>query len=81
MANGPDIQKIKSEKRNQRVEPGPLGMTRRRFLTYLGAGSAALTAGSAGVLPGSAEAQQQGANKTGAQDGKAASGGGRPSSP
>ena len=81
MTNGPDIQKIKSEKRNQRVEPGLLGMTRRRFLTYLGAGSAALTAGSAGVLPGSAEAQQQGANKTGAQDGKAASVGGAPFKP
>ena len=81
MSNGPDIQRIKSEKRNQRVEPGPLGMTRRRFLTYLGAGSAALTAGSAGVLPGSAEAQQQGANKAGAQNGKAASGGGAPFKP
>jgi hypothetical protein len=30
MSNGLDIQKIKREKRNQRVEPGPLGMTRRR---------------------------------------------------
>ncbi len=58
MANGPDVQRIKSEKRNQRVKPGPLGMTRRRFLTFLGAGSAALTAGSAGVFPGHVEAQQ-----------------------
>ncbi|MBA2441093.1 MAG: DUF839 domain-containing protein [Rubrobacter sp.] len=33
-------------------------MSRRSFLTFLGAGSAALAAGSAGVLPKSAEAQQ-----------------------
>ncbi len=81
MSNGPDIQKIKREKRNQQVEPGPLGMTRRRFLTYLGAGSAALTAGSAGMLSGSAEAQQQAASNAEAQNGKSASGGGTPFKP
>jgi len=82
MANGPDIQRIKSEKRNQRVEPGIPGMTRRRFLTYLGVGSAALTVGSTGVLPGRVEAQQQqGANKAGTQNGKAASGGAAPFKP
>ena len=31
------------------MEPAPAGMTRRRFLTFLGAGSAALAAGSAGA--------------------------------
>ena len=50
MANEPDVMRIKREKRNQRVEPAPAGMTRRRFLTFLGTGSAALAAGSTGVL-------------------------------
>ena len=50
MKQGPDVRRIKQEKRDRRAEPAPAGMTRRRFLTFLGAGSAALTAGSAGVL-------------------------------
>ncbi len=58
MANGPDVQRIKKQKRDKAVEPAPAGMTRRRFLTYLGAGSAALTAASTGVLAGCAEGQQ-----------------------
>ena len=58
MTNGPDVQRIKKQKRGKAVEPTPAGMTRRRFLTYLGAGSAALTAASTGVLAGCAEGQQ-----------------------
>ncbi len=56
--NGPDVQRIKQEKRDLVQDPAPAGMTRRRFLTFLGAGSAALTAGSTGVLAGCAEGQQ-----------------------
>lgn len=50
MANEPDVVRIKREKRERRVEPAPAGLTRRRFLTFLGAGSAALAAGSTGLL-------------------------------
>ncbi len=50
VAKEPDVVRIKREKRERRVDPAPAGMTRRRFLTFLGAGSAALTAGSTGVL-------------------------------
>jgi secreted PhoX family phosphatase len=53
------VQRIKKEKRDRRTEPPPAGMTRRNFLTYLGAGSAALAAGSAGMLPRNATAQEQ----------------------
>ena len=49
MAREPDVVRIKREKRERHVEPAPAGLTRRRFLTFLGAGSAALAAGSAGV--------------------------------
>jgi hypothetical protein len=51
MTDGPRVRRIKSEKRNMPVEPAPAGMSRRRFLTFLGTGSAALAAGSAGLLP------------------------------
>ena len=47
--NEPDVQRIKREKRNRLIEPAPAGMTRRRFLTFLGAGSAALATGNAGA--------------------------------
>jgi secreted PhoX family phosphatase len=67
VANRPDVQRIKKEKRDKTVEPAPAGLTRRRFLTYLGAGSAALTAASTGVLAGCAEGQQG----EGAADGSA----------
>jgi secreted PhoX family phosphatase len=50
-------QRIKAEKRAKDVAPAPGGLTRRRFLTFLGTGSAALAAGSAGVLPKEAEAK------------------------
>src|ERR687897_450183 len=38
MADGPSVRRIKSEKRNLSVEPAPAGMSRRRFLTFLGTG-------------------------------------------
>ena len=49
VANEPDVVRIKREKRERRLESAPTGMTRKRFLTFLGAGSAALAAGSAGA--------------------------------
>ncbi len=59
MATGPSVRRIKQEKRD--VEVGPAdGMSRRRFLTFLGTGSAALAAGSSGVLVGCAEGEEQG---------------------
>ncbi len=61
MKRGPYVQRIKQEKRERQTEPAPAGMTRRRFLTFLGAGSAALTAGSTGVLAGCASGEEQGA--------------------
>ena len=54
MAKEPDVVRIKREKRGRPLEPVPAGMTRRRFLTFLGAGSAALAAGSAGAPTGGA---------------------------
>ena len=57
MAKNSGVQGIKKEKRDRRADVTP-GMTRRSFLTYLGAGSAALAAGSAGVLNKPAEAQE-----------------------
>jgi len=51
------VQGIKKEKRDRRADVPP-GMTRRSFLTYLGVGSAALAAGSAGVLNKPAGAQE-----------------------
>jgi hypothetical protein len=51
MTDGSSVRRIKSEKRNMPVEPAPAGMSRRRFLTFLGTGSAALAARSAGLLP------------------------------
>lgn len=56
MANGRSIREIKAEKRNREVGSAPEGMTRRRFLTFLGTGSAALAAGSAGVFTEEAQA-------------------------
>jgi uncharacterized protein len=49
VANEPDVVRIKREKRGRALESVPVGMTRRRFLTFLGTGSAALAAGSAGA--------------------------------
>jgi secreted PhoX family phosphatase len=55
VANEPDVVRIKREKRERHVEPAPAGLTRRRFLTFLGAGSAALAAGSAGTPTGAGD--------------------------
>jgi uncharacterized protein len=52
MANEPDVRRVKREKRDRCIEPAPAGMTRRRFLTFLGVGSAALATGSTGILAG-----------------------------
>ena len=52
VANEPDVVRIKRKKRERPVEPAPAGLTRRRFLTFLGAGSAALAAGSVGTPTG-----------------------------
>lgn len=52
-----NVQKIKKEKRDRDVSVGS-DVSRRGFLTFLGAGSAALAAGSAGVFTGEAGAQE-----------------------
>jgi uncharacterized protein len=70
MSTEPDVRRIIQEKRNLLIEPAPSSMTRRRFLTFLGAGSAALTAGSAGVLTGCAGGQEEGTRNS--SSGKAA---------
>src|ERR671920_774647 len=76
MADGPSVRRIKREKHNLPVELAPSGMSRRRFLTFLGTGSAALAAGSAGVLTGCAQSEEQGSAKQGSQHGKPAPTGG-----
>src|SRR3712207_5867711 len=57
VATGPSVQRIKKEKRGRGVEPAR-GVSRRRFLTFLGTGSAALAAGSSGILVGCAEGEE-----------------------
>ncbi len=82
MAKQPSVQRIKKEKRDQSIEPAPAGLSRRRFLTFLGTGSAALAAGSAGVLTGCAKSDEQGSKDQGSQNGEPAptgvAAGGRP---
>lgn len=56
MKEGSSVQRIKQEKRDRRTEPAG-GMTRRRFLAYLGVGSAALATGGTGVMADPARAQ------------------------
>jgi secreted PhoX family phosphatase len=56
VAKRSSVQQVKKEKRDRRVDVAA-GMTRRSFLTFLGVGSAALAAGSAGVAPRPAGAQ------------------------
>ena len=81
MAKEPSIVRTKREKRGQAVEPAPAGISRRRFLTFLGTGSAALAAGSSGVLVGCAEGEEQGSGAQSSQNGEAVrvGGNGRPS--
>src|SRR5918998_4309645 len=71
------VQRIKKEKRDVRVDPAPAGMTRRRFLTFLGTGSAALAAGSSGVLVGCSEDQEQAAAQSNPQNGEVTPAGGK----
>lgn len=52
------VQRLKKEKRSLNVDPAPSGMSRRRFLTFLGTGSAALAAGNTGVLSGCSQAEE-----------------------
>ena len=66
MATRPSVQRIKKDKRDLDIQP-PEGMSRRRFLTFLGTGSAALAAGSSGVLVGCAEGEEQ-AQQGGSQE-------------
>ena len=81
MAKEPSIVRTKREKRGQAVEPAPAGISRRHFLTFLGTGSAALAAGSGGVLVGCAEGEEQGSGAQPSQNGEAVQvgGNGRPS--
>ena len=58
MVKQPSIFRIKKEKRGRHTGATAVGMSRRRFLTFLGTGSAALAAGSPGVLPKGARAQE-----------------------
>ncbi len=57
------VKGIKKEKRERQVEPAPAGLSRRRFLTFLGTGSAALAVGSVGC-----SSESQGASRNGAGD-------------
>jgi hypothetical protein len=49
----PSVQRTKGEKPDHPIDPLSSGLIRRRFLTFLGTGSAALTPGSARVLSSS----------------------------
>jgi secreted PhoX family phosphatase len=61
------------------VEAASGGMSRRRFLTFLGTGSTALAAGSAGVLTGCARSEEQNSTKQESQSGESVPTGGSPS--
>ena len=76
MTNKPTVQRIKKEKRNLEVAPPPAGVS-RRFFTFLGTGSAALVAGSAGILGcsnGSQGASQNGSDEAGGQQAQSSAG-------
>ena len=55
MKKGPSVQRTEGEKRDHPIDPVPSGLIRRRFLTFLGTGSAALAAGSARVFSSSSD--------------------------
>jgi secreted PhoX family phosphatase len=61
VAKKPGVQQTKKEKRDLHIEPASVGMSRRRFLTFLGTGSAALLAGSSGILTGCAKSEVEAA--------------------
>jgi secreted PhoX family phosphatase len=79
VAKEPSVQRTKREKRDHPIEPVPSGLSRRRFLTFLGTGSAALAAGSAGVLSGCAQGKEQGSKDQGSHNEESASTGGKAS--
>jgi hypothetical protein len=81
VAQGPSVRKVKKAKRDLEVSALPAGMNRRRFLTFLGTGSAALAAGSLGLLAGCAEGEEQGANGQGSRDGEEGGRGVDPATP
>lgn len=82
MANEPKgVREIKTEKRHAEVEPAPLGMTRRRFLTFLGVGSGALAAGSTGVLGANAQEETTESTNGEAAETAGSSGGGETPQP
>jgi secreted PhoX family phosphatase len=72
VAKKPGAQQTKKEKRDLHIEPAPAGMSRRRFLTFLGTGSAALAAGSSGILAGCAKSEEEGAANKGSSKEEAA---------
>lgn len=61
MPDGSSVQRIKKEKRSLGIDPAPAGMSRRKFLTFLGTGSAALAVGSSRLLAGCASGEEGGA--------------------
>ncbi|MGB3680865.1 MAG: PhoX family phosphatase [Rubrobacteraceae bacterium] len=75
MKDKSSVQQTKKEKRGLSVDPTPTGISRRKFLTFLGTGSAALAAGSSGILSGEAKAQGTTGGAT-ASGGQGASGSG-----
>ncbi len=70
MKDKSSVQRIKKKKRDLGISPAPAGMSRRKFLTYLGTGSAALAAGSAGLVGCSSE-EGGAATTTGSSTGEA----------
>ena len=75
MKKGPSVQRTTGEKRDHPIEPVSSGLIRRRFLTFLGTGSAALAAESASAFTSCAQGEEQGS-----QTDKSASTGGKPTS-
>ncbi len=63
----PSIERVKQEKRALKIKAVPAGMSRRRFLTFLGTGTAALAAGSSGVIADSSAQAQSGSGEETAQ--------------
>jgi hypothetical protein len=70
---GPSVQRTKGEKRDHPIEPVLSGLIRRRFLIFLGTGSAALAAGSASALTSCAQSEEQGSKDQEYKNGKSAS--------
>ncbi len=73
MKKRPSVQRTKREKRDHPIEPVPSRLSRRRFLTFLGTGSAAVAAGSTGVLTGCAQGEEQVSKDRASHNGESAS--------